>query len=757
MTALAPLIGALFTVLACYALGSLFLARLRITLLRAEKPPLAFVTGAALLHLVIFAILTTHVAYVPVLLVVLGALIITAVWTGAARLPANIDGSPHHNRLAIAIRVLFFAIAGTFAVVYFFCAWAPEISPDGTSYHLPLIARYLGAHAFVPVPTSVYSTLSEGIEMIFLPAFGIAGLFFADPTSVASLAAKGSAAALVHFAFLIALALLIRAYGRRTGHAIAGEAAALLVFLSPAAGVVGTSAYVDVGTAAAVFATYYFTQLWDLNRNTDGANSFLICIGVLGGYCYATKYTAAIMVIYAMGYVLWRTRSLRPVAVVAACGAVMIAPWMLKDWIYVHNPIAPFANSLFRNPYIHPEFERNWFELLRTYNVADRSTLPWMIFVTGGALQNPLGPVFLLTPLVLLSLRKTQGRRMLVPAALLLLTYPANIATRFLLPALPFFAYAFALVFDELPLLIAALVIVHATASWPRNLRRYVAPNAWVLRRTPIRAALRRQSEESYLGAVPNYRAARWLEKVVPSGKMTLMTGGVAQFYTTRETLVSFEGALNDQLEDIRESAWDEVSRPSRAIVFHFAEHNVRRIRVVQTVTMPKPDEQWSVHELRLFLDGKEIPRANDWRLRAFPNPWGVGYAFDNSPTTRWRTRETAKPGNFIDIELPAALTIDQLRIETSFDDPDVRLRLEEMDAHGNWRPLSSKPEAFTWTPETSLRRAASYELQAQGVRYLLVRDGEPGAAAYAEDPDSWNISIAARSEGAIIYKVGRD
>jgi hypothetical protein len=365
--------------------------------------------------------------------------------------------------------------------------------------------------------------------------------------------------------------------------------------------------------------------------------------------------------------------------------------------------------------------------------------------------------VFLLLPVALLALRDTTGRRVLLPAALLCSTYFANIGARFLLPALPFLALAFAMLFETFPLLLLALAMFHGIASWPRNLRRYVAKDAWVLRRTPLQAALRRQSEESYLSAIPNYRSARLIQQTVPAGEKVFMTSGVAQSYTTREAIVSFEGASNEQLEDILDCAWDKVARPSRAVVFRFAEHSVRRIRIVQTAVMPKPDEQWSIHELRFFLGGTEIRRATTWRLRAFPNPWGVGYAFDNSPVTRWRSWETAQPGNFVDVEFPAPLRADQLRIETSADNPDVRLQLEEMDASGRWRPLDAKPEELTLTPENSLRRAVAVELQAQGIRYLLVRDEEPAAASYADDPASWNFSIAARSPGAIIYKVGRE
>ena len=51
MKALAALAGAAITVAACYALGSVMAARLGARLRRVEKFPLAFVLGAALLHL----------------------------------------------------------------------------------------------------------------------------------------------------------------------------------------------------------------------------------------------------------------------------------------------------------------------------------------------------------------------------------------------------------------------------------------------------------------------------------------------------------------------------------------------------------------------------------------------------------------------------------------------------------------------------------------------------------------------------------
>src|SRR6185437_7558007 len=157
------------------------------------------------------------------------------------------------TRLPRVIRYLFGGIAAAFTVLYFFNAWAPEISPDGASYHLGLVARYLRARGFERITTDMLAAFSGGVDMLYVPAFAIG---------------RHSAAALLHFTFLMALALAVLAYGKRIGKPLAGAAAALLVYLSPVVGIDGTTAYTDVATAAIVFSVFYWIQLWDANRDS---------------------------------------------------------------------------------------------------------------------------------------------------------------------------------------------------------------------------------------------------------------------------------------------------------------------------------------------------------------------------------------------------------------------------------------------------------------------------------------------------------
>ena len=181
------LLGAAVMAAGCYGLGALIVDWMGAPLKRAERFPLSFVLGAACLHLVIFLVLTIHAGYWPVLVALPLACIVLAVAKGSWNLKGG-SMAPLGKPLTIVWGLIF----ATFTVLYFFNAWAPENSPDGSSYHLGFVARYMREHGFERISTNMYASLSEGIELLFLPAFVIG---------------RHSAAALVHFTFLIACSL----------------------------------------------------------------------------------------------------------------------------------------------------------------------------------------------------------------------------------------------------------------------------------------------------------------------------------------------------------------------------------------------------------------------------------------------------------------------------------------------------------------------------------------------------------------------
>ena len=395
MTVLRILYGAGLTLAACFSAGFLVLRALRLEFHRQEQRLFAFVTGAACVSLLMFVLAAVHLVTRGVLQALAAALVIAAVW----------KRGPERKALPPLPRpwlVLFAAVFTTFTWLYFFNALAPEVSPDGSSYHLGNVLRYYEARGFVRIPTDMYANLSQGLELLFLYAFSFG---------------RHSAAAMVHFAFLLALPALMLCYARRFGSPAAGVFGALLVYASPVIGIDGVSAYNDVAAACILFAVFYLLQIWDEVRDSK----LFLPIGLLAGFAFAIKYTAFLAVPYAVLFVAWKGKlRLRAAATVAGCALLAMAPWLIKNWLWMDNPFSPFLNGVFPNRYITVHFEREYSHLMQYFSgLESRWRIPLETTVHGGRLGGVLGPVFLLAPLGALACRKSAGRRLFSPPACL--------------------------------------------------------------------------------------------------------------------------------------------------------------------------------------------------------------------------------------------------------------------------------------------------------------------------------------------------
>ena len=373
-----------------------------------------------------------------------------------------------------------------------------------------------------------------------------------------------------------------------------------------------------------------------------------------------------------------------------------------------------------------------------------------------GQTDGLIGPVFLAAPLALLALRSRNGRGLLVPCAVILVTYFSNVGARFLIPSLPFIALAMALALESAAPLLILLVALHAAASWPASLQLYT--QAWALRGIPYKAALRIIPEERYLNDYIEYRLARIIEDHVPPGSRVLVRNDaepyIATAYTSRDILIGYNGAFNQEVQDVFDVGWDSASQPRKLWNDSFPERALSRLRVVQTGIAKVPEEQWDVHEVRFFDAGVELARRSDWRLTAHPNPWGVQLAFDNSEATRWRSWETLRPGMWISVDFGRQQKLDEVRVELSDIDWNVHMRVEAMDASGRWVPLPAHEELRKMQYSGSLHRAVSYEMRARNVNYLLLKDTDWGAKYVANDPASWGMTKLAYSSGASLYSL---
>lgn len=706
------LFGAGFTIAVCGALGELCFGK------TLKQWPERFITGAALLSLLIFVLGTVQLAY-PAVFLGLGAGVLL-IWLKRVDL--------HRPKVPSASKLLMLAF-GAYFLLYFFNAMAPEASPDGAAYHLGLVARWLREHGFHPATRDMYASLSEGMEMLFLFAFAFG---------------KHSAAAVVHFAFLPALVWQMAIYARRNAFPVLGACAALLVFATPVVGKDATSAYNDVGLACVEFSLFAAVQNWDEECN----DQLLIPIGLLAGFGYAIKYTGAVGIVYAAGYVLWRARQARPVAMVIAASAVMVLPWVVRDWIWVGNPVAPFFNHQFPNPYVTTWFENDYRQYFKLYDLPSRWAIPWAAAVKG-QLAGVVGPVFLLAPISLLALRRREGRRLLFAAGVFGSTYFSNIGARFLIPPLPFLALAMMLGIANRAAA-TGLAMVHAVVSWPALIPRYAEDWTWRIHNVPVAYALRLRPEADYLHAnLPQYGIDRLLDRATEPGATVLTYQAIPEAYTSRKVLVEYESESNHTAALTLWTGFLPEWSPTWRAGFSFPRQMLRGIRMVQTAD---GKSQWRVHELRAFDGSMELSRSG-WKAVANPFPWGSEKMLDGNPVTFWECGDALRAGNYVEAEFAAPAEMNSVVIETSPNQPGLRLELYGETGGGEWKRLASEPDVFT-AAVPDLRRGAVEDLKRRGIGYVLLFDKDRAAAAVRESGAAAGMVAIGESDGARLYRL---
>lgn len=730
------LFGAALTVAASAAMGRALLSALRLKFRRSEEAIFSFVVGSACLSSVVFLLAAVRQARRGAFLIVAAAALAAAWRWGGLRF--------HGEPLPALPRWLKLLFAVPFALYTYFYganAMAPEISPDGSAYHLGIVSRYVQAHGFYHITTNMYAYLSEGMEMLFLYAVPFGGY---------------SAAALVHFAFFLALTFAIISYGKRFGFPTAGVLAAALVYFCPIAGFDGTTAYIDIAVACVVFTLFYLLQIWDEERTW----ALLIPIGLLAGFAYAMKYTAFLATPYALGFVAWklrreRWRAIKPLALAGACAAVMILPWAIKNWVWVDNPFSPFLNKAFPNQYVHIQFEEEYKAQLANWG----GEIPWWRYplettVKGEKLQGLMGPAFLLFPVALLALRRKQGRQALLAALLFGLTYPQNTGTRFLLTSAPFLAVGIALAVEKWKAVAPALLLFHAFTCWPTTLRKYCDQYAMRMEGIPVRAALRLEKPEDYLRRRSlEYEVARLLDKMVPPDSKILAFGFQPHAYTSREVIIGYTGAFNQNAINLLAAGISVDWHPTRRYVFRFPERLVRRLRVVQTAAAPL--ENWSVNEMRFYHDGAELVREPQWRLTAKPNPWEIQAAFDNHPLTRWRSWEQLFPGMYVEVDFGEFKKVDQVTMDTTTDFHNAQFILEgQGHADWPWQRIGGEPAVKSAPRPPGTRRLATAELKWEGIEYLLIQETDMVAKDMKRDPAAWGVTQLFEKNGARLYRI---
>jgi hypothetical protein len=737
LTALKILLGAAFVFLVSSAAGQLFFRLIKLRLRRTERAFLSFLAGAAILSNIVFALAVCGAFYTWVISA--AGLAILAAWWLWGREPAAPD-PPDQPDLSPAWQWLFRIPYLVFGVMYLVAAMAPEISADGGGgYHLGLVSRYYDHRGFFPYHDNMFGGFAAGIEMLFLAAFAFG---------------RHSSAAVTHLLFLLTLPFGIMACCRRAGKPHAGVLAALLVFIAPVMGKDATCAYVDVATAAVAFGAFCCFEIW-LEQKTSPA---LITLGLLAGFCYSAKMTAGVAVFFAFGGVIAEslagrcpTRTvLKRTALLSAVALAVILPWLLRDIVLYQDPVFPFLNAWFPNRWQYPMIEDEWRRVMEHMSDVKLWQIPWQL-TTGGKLAGIFGPVFLLTPLALLSARSRFGRHLLVGFVALSLTYFSNIGARLLIPAAPFLAVALAIGILSIPRAgkpLAVLVLAaHSLLSWPTFIGRWSHDYQWKIDAIDLSAALRITPEKQFLTYHwGDYSAGLLLDRFVPAGDL-VFSPDMGQFaYHHRNLLGTFDSSRG---RHVFLTFLTPFVPPLATTWVHDLKFAPGRFRKLRLVTSTKDNVDVRVSEIRFFKGDTEIPRSPNWRLSASDNPWEIQSAFDNDPISFWTSGRFVKPGIWLEADFGAPVEVDRIHIVQHADQHGVPLH-----PVANSDDLTFQDTGVEQPPATDLRMQVRDTLKNMGVRWLLIRDGNIAAPKFKTDAPAWGITEIADCPGFQLWRL---
>ena len=500
-------------------------------------------------------------------------------------------------------------------------ALAPDAGSDSLGYHLGLVFRYYREHAVVPVTSSVYGFLSQGVEMLYLMAFAFG---------------RHDAPKLVHFSFYLATLALMVALGKRLGTPSAGWIGAILFGCAPVVAYDAALAYNDVALAFFGLLVFYGLVVWP-DRPA--------LVGSLAGFCFSIKLTGAIAIV-AAGAVILR-RSWRQALVFGGVAALFVAPWVVRNTLIAGNPVAPMYNRIFPNPYVGVDWEENWRSFLVHYKYpADRKGLrdyldrPWEVAVDGRRFGGIVGPVFLLAPIALLGWRRRGFAALAAATALALLPWLSNAGTRFVIPGLVFISLLMGLGIAALGLrwsreLGIALVVAHAITVWPGK----VESGVWGVDRQAWPVLLGEEPKDAYVQRhLPGFTVARAMAKFTPPGSRALVFCQIADAYFPGEVVPADFGIEgNDLFRDLLMALEDDPS-PERRVHFSWPRQLLSAVRVEQTAYYP--EMPWQIAEI-LLPDGLEAT------VETSVYPWTAHRLLDGDIFSIWRSNRPLEPGWF--------------------------------------------------------------------------------------------------------------
>ena len=108
----------------------------------------------------------------------------------------------------------------------------------------------------------------------------------------------------------------------------------------------------------------------------------------------------------------------------------------------------------------------------------------------------------------------------------------------------------------------------------------------------------------------------------------------------------------------------------------------------------------------------------------------------------------------YVEVAFGHPQSVSAVVVESSDDSSAAKMKLEGMVADGSWVTLSDHPVESRQPIRVSLRLAATAELKARGIHYVLIKPDNPGADDLRRYPAAWGLTLAGSLGDARLFHI---
>jgi hypothetical protein len=281
-------------------------------------------------------------------------------------------------------------------------ALAPPTKFDSLTYHLVGPKHWLAEGRFVSLPGNHFFGFPQLINTLFA---GQMALWFGRLTG----------AAMLHWVFGLLTLIAVGSYGAHRFSLRIGLLAVAILLSATSFWLEFALPYVDLPPVGFVFVAYLALEQWLAAQPAEGraGQRWLVIAGIGIGLAMSVKYPLVGVGVAAGLYILVyspRPQLLQNGFVLVGVAALVLAPWLVRNWAFYDNPVYPYGPLTGE----WDQYHRQWYASIHDSMLFKTAWLwftaplssTFLGFDGSGGYAATLGPLFLLLlPMLLITWR----------------------------------------------------------------------------------------------------------------------------------------------------------------------------------------------------------------------------------------------------------------------------------------------------------------------------------------------------------------